>query len=337
MKKINVGLIGLGVGSHHLQTYMQHMNCNVLQVCDFDIKKLKKISNKYKNKFDITTNANELIENKNIDLVSIASYDNFHYEQIVGCIQNKKHIFVEKPMCLSLGEMKSIKKLLAKNPKIKISCNFVLRTTPVFKKFKRDILNNKYGEIFNIEANYMWGRKEKFNGWRKEMPFYSKILGAGVHMLDLVIWMLNKRPISVFSSGNMLGTKNIDIKYNTFVSMIFQFSNSLIVNIGANGPCIYPHSHEISTYGDFKTTKLTSQGLLKVSKKNFINKRLDRIKNIYPRKKLRSYILKNFIGSILSNNKKNPISKKQIFDVMSACLAAEVSMRKNKLVKIKYL
>mgnify|MGYP001266895758 CR=1 FL=1 len=335
-KKINVGVIGLGVGLHHLNTYMQDANCSVIQVCDFSNKKLNKISNKYKNSFSTTTNAKKLIDNKNIDLVSIASYDNFHYQQIIECIKNKKHIFVEKPLCLSFDEMKSIKKLLVKHPKIKISCNFVLRTAPIFSKFKRDILKKKYGEIFNIEANYMWGRKEKFNGWRKDLPFYSKILGAGVHMLDLVTWMLNDRPISVFSSGNKLGTKNINIKYNTFVSMIFQFRNNLIVNIGANGPCLYPHSHEISIYSDLQTTKLTSQGLLKTSKKKFLNKKLDKIKNIYPRKELRSNILKNFIGSIL-NNKKNLIPKKQIFDVMSACLAAEESMKKNKLVKIKYL
>jgi predicted dehydrogenase len=332
-KKINIGVIGLGVGIHHLNTYMTNKNCNVMNVCDFNEKKLIKIKKKYNNSFEVTKYSDDIINNKDIKLVSIASYDNYHYEHIKKCIKNNKHIFVEKPLCLNFKELFEIKKLLKKNPKIKISSNFVLRTAPIFINLKKNI--RKFGNIFNIEANYLWGRKSKFNGWRKDMPYYSKILGAGVHMVDLICWILNQKPVSVYAVGNRVGTKDIKIRFNTFASIFFKFRNGLVLKVSANGPCLHPHFHEIFIYGDLRTLKLTTQGLFEVNKK--FNKNLDlrNIKKIYPRKDLRSNILKNFINNIVFN-KKNSISKNQIFNVMSACLAAEESIKKNKVIEIKY-
>ena len=39
------------------------------------------------------------------------------------------------------------------------------------------------------------------------MDYYSIILGAAIHMIDLIIWMFGSKPISVFAMGNNLGSK----------------------------------------------------------------------------------------------------------------------------------
>ena len=46
MKKINIGVIGLGVGYHHLKYYLNNKNCNVIKVCDFDKKKIFNLKKK---------------------------------------------------------------------------------------------------------------------------------------------------------------------------------------------------------------------------------------------------------------------------------------------------
>ena len=59
----------------------------------------------------IVKNENEIFKDPNIKLVSIASYDNYHYPQILKSIKFKKNIFVEKPICLYLSQLKKLKKL----------------------------------------------------------------------------------------------------------------------------------------------------------------------------------------------------------------------------------
>ena len=38
------------------------------------------------------------------------------------------------------------------------------------------------------------GRVNKFYGWRSKLKYYSKIYGAAVHMIDLMIWLIGDKP-----------------------------------------------------------------------------------------------------------------------------------------------
>ena len=67
----------------------------------------------------------EILEMPDIDVVSIASYDNYHFDQVCKAIKKKKNVFVEKPLCFSEKEGIIIKRLLTNNPGVKISSNLV--------------------------------------------------------------------------------------------------------------------------------------------------------------------------------------------------------------------
>ena len=47
-------------------------------------------------------------DDNSIDIVSIASYDNYHCDQIVRAFHNGKHVMAEKPICLNRNEMEKI-------------------------------------------------------------------------------------------------------------------------------------------------------------------------------------------------------------------------------------
>ena len=67
-------------------------------------------------------------------MISIASHDNYHFSQILLALKNKKHVFVEKPLCQTHQELNKIKKELNKNKSIKFSSNLVLRAHPKYLK-----------------------------------------------------------------------------------------------------------------------------------------------------------------------------------------------------------
>ena len=111
-------------------------------------------------------------------------------------------------MCLNLKQLKHIKKLLAKS-KVKITSNLVLRVNDLFVNIKKEI---KRENIFYVEADYIWGRVKKLFGWRSKIPDYSIILGAGIHVIDLVMWLINKKPHSVFAVANKIATNKSKFK-----------------------------------------------------------------------------------------------------------------------------
>ena len=99
IKKLNIGIIGLGVGEAHLKSYKEIPNVEVKSICDIDVNRLEFIGNKYEIEGRFQESKN-ITEDPNIDIVSICSYDNFHAEQLISCFRNGKHVMVEKPVVL---------------------------------------------------------------------------------------------------------------------------------------------------------------------------------------------------------------------------------------------
>ena len=206
--KIVAAIIGMGIGQKHLEAIDNYKNSTVKIICEKKKNKIKELKIKYPNKI-VTSDEDAIFLDKQINLVSIASYDQFHFNQILKCFKYKKNMIIEKPLCLNFNQLKKIYLLSKQNKNIKLTSNLVLRTNSLFKEFKKRINKQK---IFYIEGDYIWGRKEKLFGWRSKIKEYSLTLGAGIHIIDLINWLTGLKPISVYAVGNDKITKNTSFK-----------------------------------------------------------------------------------------------------------------------------
>ena len=329
---IKAAIIGSGIGMKHFEAIDRYRNSSVKIICEKDKAKVKILKKKFRN-IEIISDEKKIFLDKSINLVSIASYDDDHFTQIVKCIKNNKHIIVEKPMCLKAEQLLKIKNLIKKKPNIKIISNLVLRTNSLFLKFKNNI---SYKDIFYIEADYVWGRKEKLFQWRSQIKDYSVTLGAAIHVIDLVMWFTKKKPINVTSFGNNLATKKTNFRNKSFIVYIFEFPGNVIVKISANAPSIYNHFHEVKIFEKNKTlvhNYLGSYAFIKKNKKTIFNK----IDYEYPDKKNRKKLIQNFIDVLIDDRIKPIITLKEQFDLMSVCFASDISLKLKKKIKIKYL
>ena len=248
-RKLKAAVIGLGVGSHQARTLSKDSNIELVWICDFDKKKLLDLSFELPD-VKITQDAKDVLLDENVDLICIASYDEFHFEQTIMALNNNKHVYIEKPICLSEDELKKIQIKLADNPNLRLSSNMVLRTCPLFNKVKKSINSNMMGELYYLEADYLWGRKEKLiSGWRADANLYSIIYGAAVHMVDLIMWLTEKKPLRVQAMGNRISTKGTKQRNNDFAVLLFEFENQMNVKISAHGGCVHPHFHSLKVFG----------------------------------------------------------------------------------------
>ena len=277
----------------------------------------------------------DVINDDEIDIVSIASYDNFHCDQIIRSIKNKKHIFVEKPMCLNENELGCIIQNLKKNQGVKISSNLVLRTNSRFKYFRKQIKSGGVGDLFYIEADYYWGRIKKLYGWRAKMDYYSIILGAAIHMIDLVTWLIDKKPSYVYAVGNRLGTNDSHMKYDSFALLCFEYDCGLIIKITGNGACAHPHFHGVKIFGTKKTIVHSFNGAYSLNSNTKCDE-IERINQPYPEKDKRKDIIHSFVDHLDGPRISPIVTAKDTVNLMTICFAAEKSMSMNKRVKITY-
>jgi len=336
MTKIRAGIIGLGVGEKHIQGYQLHERCEVVALCDFSEDKLSTFGKRYPH-MKITKDSNEILRDPTIDIISIASYDNYHFDQIVSAIKNGKHIFVEKPLCLSINEATQIRKLLQENLKLKLSSNLNLRTCPRFRTLKDEVRSKRIGKLFYIEGDYLWGRIEKLTyGWRKDMNFYSIVYGAGVHIIDLILWLSGARPTEVQGYGNRIATSDSSFRYNDFAVILLKFEDGMIAKVSASGGCVHPHFHKIAVYGtdksfvhDFSGASLFETSSPALGPVQIVDE--------YPGRKERAQVISSFIESIVYPDAKPVVSCDDVFTTMSVCFAAEKAIQEGRPVPVEYI
>lgn len=333
MKKLKVGIIGLGIGEKHIKAYNRHSACEVVALCDFSKEKKQMAKKKYPDIFFLS-DANKLLECQDIDIVSIASYDNYHYEQVCKAIHSGKHVFVEKPLCLFDYEAKEIRKVVKQN-NIKLSSNLNLRTTPRFLRLKDMIEKGELGEVFYVESDYNSGRLYKVTeGWRGDQEYHSVVYSSAVHVVDLLYWILDDLPIEVYAFGNKIATKDTKFRFNDFVVGLLRFKNNIIGKVTANVGCVHPHFHNLKIYGTDSTfINRFEEGIL-IKSRDKIDIPME-IHESYPGKQKDDIIL-SFVDSIIGGIKPM-VSIDDVFNTMSICFAIEKSMNESRRIKIEYI
>ena len=335
-KKLRAGVIGLGVGAHQVRTLNSNANCDLLTICDFDKKKLYDIGNEFPH-IKQTQNDNDILYDPKIDLVCIASYDEYHYQQVMIALEQNKHVYVEKPICLKRSEIINIHNLLIKKPNLKLSSNMVLRTCPLFNKVRQIVKNQEMGPLYYLEADYFWGRKYKLlSGWRSKTEFYSIIHGAAVHMIDLIFWITGKKPVSVNAIGSRIIAKGTTQKHNDFAVLLLECEDNLSIKITAHGGCVHPHFHSLKVFGKNKTFIHDTSGTFWIDSSDS-NHEFRSENAAYPAKTHRKVSIESFINFILGFQTEPLVSKEDVFNVMNICFATELAMENGKKQLIKYL
>ena len=331
-QKISAGIIGLGIGFKHFEAIHKYKKANVLFVCDFDQEILTAFKKKYP-KIKTTTNANDIINNKDINLVSIASYDKFHAQQIIKCVSGGKHVIAEKPICLTENELKKIITVCKKNSNIQFTCNYVLRSEDIINFIKKKLSKIKVEKINYLELDYIWGRPWKLKGWRSKTKNYNIILGAAIHMIDALNWITGKLPYEVYAIAKKKKYGK-HIKYAN-CSLLLSYKDGFFSKINVNSDSPHPHFHNISVFTE-KFSILNNVNGMSIFdfKKRKVLQSKPKIK--YPRKKNRKKLIHDFIDSI-TNLKKQKIIINDVVNSMSIAFAAIKSIKTSKKVEIKYL
>ncbi|MDA7604052.1 Gfo/Idh/MocA family oxidoreductase [Candidatus Pelagibacter sp.] len=324
-----VGVIGLGVGAFHLKNSLSYKDIRVKYICDINHKKLFY----YKKKFNIenaTKFFEDVVKDKEVDAIIIASNDKYHAYQVSNSLKNNKHVFIEKPMCLTLKELDMIIKLKKDKPKLCLSSNLVLRTHPFFKNIIKE--KKKIKKIYYLEGDYNYGRIDKLTkGWRGKVKNYSVILGGGIHLLDLILKLKGKKVKEIFTMGNKIISNKFKKTPDDFAVSFLKFEDKSIAKISSNYSSSSDHHHIFNIYSQnssFFYSRNKSEQYFKEK-----DRRPKKEKKYNHNNKAKGQMLINFFDAI-RKKKQLIISQKDLFYLMKICLLMVQSKIKNKIIKL---
>jgi predicted dehydrogenase len=242
-------VIGLGVGAQHAEVYSRRSDCELVALCDLSPEKLAEVGPRFPAAVQ-TVDASRVLGDPSIQIVSIATYDDCHHAQVIEALENGKHVFVEKPLCLDRREFDDIKGALARHPELKLSSNLILRKSPRFIELKQLIRDGLFGDIYGVEGDYLYGRLHKIvSGWRGTIDGYSVMHGGGIHLIDLLLWLLDDTVVEVSAMGNAIAAGGTGFRYNDMVVSLLRFQSGAVGKVSANFGCVHPHFHALTIYG----------------------------------------------------------------------------------------
>ena len=148
----------------------------------------------------VYTDYKKMLEEVDIDMCSISTESGYHGEIALYCLEQSKHVLIEKPMAMSLEEIDKINKL-ADEKGLKVGVCHQNRFNPPIQKLKKTIDANKFGKMTNITARVLWNRNQNYYNlapWRGTKALDGgTLMNQCIHALDLLLWMMDDELVSV--------------------------------------------------------------------------------------------------------------------------------------------
>ena len=123
VKKVKLGVVGLGRGKHVAIELINEDNVELKAVCDKNPELLKLAVDDFtkagfKN-FETYETFDQMIENADIDAVYIATDAIYHVPYVIKAMDMGKHVISEIPAVNSIEEAKALKAAVKRHPELK--------------------------------------------------------------------------------------------------------------------------------------------------------------------------------------------------------------------------
>jgi len=210
MKKIKVGIIGTGsISNLHMAGYSALKNVEVVACCDINEKRALDYAKRYSIE-NVFTDYNEMLKMKDLDAVSVCTWNNGHAPATIAALKAKKHVLCEKPPAMNVGEAIEMEKAAKESGKL-LMIGFVRRFGKNTRIMQDFISNGTLGDIYYAKTSCV-RRCGNPGGWfsDKKRSGGGPLIDLGVHMIDLARYLLGK-PKAVAVSGatfSKIGTRN---------------------------------------------------------------------------------------------------------------------------------
>ena len=243
MKQIDVAVIGTGwCGGIRAETLSRHPLVRSLHIADIDAARLEEVRQKTGAK-TATEDYHELLKLGEIEAVYIsATPEHTHFPMARQSLMAGKHVFLEKPIAMTLAEADELIDLSRKQ-KLKFTIGYSQRFNPKYAYVRKCIRDATIGKpvtaLVSRHITRMLGTK--ISGRSKLSPAAME----ATHDLDFVFWCLEPaRPVRVYSQVNYGAMRQMsggDVPDQQWLMVTMDSGLSVVVGGGWSLPLGYPN------------------------------------------------------------------------------------------------
>jgi scyllo-inositol 2-dehydrogenase (NAD+) len=333
-KRLNVGLVGLGrlgrVYARDLATRIPETR--LVAVADTNPKAAQELAREY----DVPhthTSPHDLIHDRNVDAVVIASPTHTHREIVIAAADAKKPTFCEKPLALSLAECREMQAAVEQNGTF-FQMGFMRRFDPGYQAAMKAVTEGRIGNpvVFKSSSRDPFPPSLEYAN-----PASSGgiLVDMGIHDFDLARWFMGDVQ-TVSAIGGTLAfpeLKTVGDLDNAIASMVFTDGRLGVIDITRNGYYGYDIITElVGTAGTIRVGYIRETPVLIMTKNNVSHDTvpyfMERFERAYARQ------LRNFAQNVLAD-KEAPVTIVDGIEALRVALAATEAQKKGQPVAVR--
>ena len=264
-KRYNVGVIGYGwVSGAHITAINATPHAQVTAICSSRSLDPAELKTKHGGELKCYQRLDEMLADRDIDVISICSYPQDHANQAVAAAQAGKHLIIEKPLGLNLDDCRKVQRAV-RDAGVRVCVCFECRFSDQFLKIKNVIDEGLLGHIHYGEVDYYHGIGPWYGQFRwntKKEAGGSSLLSAGCHAMDALLLCMGE-DVKVVSSYSTHSThKDFSAyEYPTASVTILKFADGRVGKVASIIDCLQPyyfHVHLVGSEGSLLDNKIYS-------------------------------------------------------------------------------
>jgi predicted dehydrogenase len=254
---MKAAVIGLGIGHGHCAGYLESPHAELAAVCDLMPERLAGVEGTFEQgsmrelrqlyapellgrKWEeigvkTYTSPEQLLKDQSIEVISLCTPDYTHAELAVRILQSGRHLFMEKPLALSLPEAEAIGRALASSGS-SFAVDYEFRLNPAIIQIRRLI---DAGTVGTVEAFTLYHfrrpfKRDKWQGWiQRRESSGGLIVEETSHWLDLLRFLTGTEVASLSCDTSAAIHPDFDFEDIAFIQGslsaggIFQISHAL--------------------------------------------------------------------------------------------------------------
>jgi predicted dehydrogenase len=260
MGKIGVAVVGTGFGQKvHIPGLQAHARTEVVAVWNRDRAKAQQIADAHAINFASDSLA-DILAQETVQAVTLATPPFAHYDMACEVIRAGKHLLLEKPVTLSVGEAKDLEQL-AQTHGVVVIPDFEFRFIPAWQYFAQLLDQGIVGNRRLIKIDWLASSRanaERPWDWYAQRRLGGGALGSiGSHTFDYVHWLfgpaaeisatlstsIRQRPDPV--SGEMQPVDSDDV-----CAIALTLADGTLCQITLSAVSYAGRGHWIEVYGD---------------------------------------------------------------------------------------
>ncbi len=285
-----IALIGLGYWGKNILRNLYELGV-LHTACDRNEETINEKKKQYPG-VKFTTSFEEILKDKEINAVAIATPAATHYQLAKQALYAGKDVFVEKPLAMKVKEGQELVEIAKKESRI-LMVGHILQYHPGVKKLKELINSGTLGKI-----QYIYSNRLNIGKLRTE----ENILWSfAPHDISVILMLLGEEPQKVYAHGGDYLNKGIydttmtilefknGVKAHIFVSWLHPYKEQKLVVVGSHAMAVfddvskeklflYPHKIEwkdgkipVAHKAEYEVIPIEMQEPLKEEIKHFID------------------------------------------------------------------